>query len=314
VSSPAGWSEREGVLTLVTGAGGFVGRALVRRAMAAGTPLRLVDRAVDVDGAECVEADLTEIEDLAPLLDGVSCVVHLAALPGGAAEADPELSKRVNRDVTRNFLDAIAKASRPIRFVHASSIAVFGSPAPDPVTDDTEACPTSAYGHDKRMAEIEVQIAAEKGVYAVSLRLPGIVARPPAGAGFKSAFMSDVFWAVAAAEPYVVPVSPDATVWLMSAEMCAENLLHAVTCPLGARRVMTLPALRVRLDELVASIAAVTGGSAAGIRFEPDPVLEEQFGRLPALSTPLAESLGFKGDADLPALVRAALERESLAA
>ena len=82
----------------------------------------------------------------------------------------------------------------------------------------------------------------------------------------------------------------------------------------GARRVMTLPALRVRLDELVASIAAVTGGSAAGIRFEPDPVLEEQFGRLPALSTPLAESLGFKGDADLPALVRAALERESLAA
>jgi hypothetical protein len=100
----------------------------------------------------------------------------------------------------------------------------------------------------------------------------------------------------------------------MSAEMCAENLLHAVTCPLGPRRVMTVPALRVRLDELVAAIAAVTGGSSAGIRFAPDPVLEEQFGRLPALSTPLAESLGFKGDADLPALVRAALERESLAA
>ena len=302
------------MLTLVTGAGGFVGRALVRCAMAAGTPLRLVDRTIDVDGAECVEADLAELDDLAPLLEGVSCVVHLAALPGGAADADPEQSKRVNRHVTRDFLEAIAKANRPIRFVHASSIAVLGNPAPEPVTDDTEACPNSVYGHHKRMAEIDVQVAAENGLDAVSLRLPGIVARPPAGEGFKSAFLSDVFWAVAAGEAYVVPVGPDATVWLMSAEVCAENLLHAVTCPLGARRVMTLPALRVRLDDLVAAITAVTGGSAAGIRFKPDRVLDEQFGRLPPLSTPLAESLGFRRDADLPALVRAALEREIVAA
>ena len=302
------------MLTLVTGAGGFVGRALVRRAIAAGTPLRLVDRTIDVNGAECVEADLAEMDDPAALLEGVSCIVHLAALPGGAAEADPELSKRVNRDVTRNFLEAIARANRPIRFVHASSIAVFGNPAPDPVTDDTEACPNSVYGHHKRMAENDVQNAAESGLDAVSLRLPGIVARPPAGAGFKSAFMSDVFWAVAAGGAYVVPVSPEATVWLMSAEVCADNLLHAITCPLGERRVMTLPALRVRADDLVAAIAAVTGGSAAGIRFEPDPALEEHFGRLPPLSTPLTESLGFRRDADLPALVRAALERERVAA
>jgi D-erythronate 2-dehydrogenase len=301
------------VLTLVTGAGGFVGQALVRRAMAAGTPLRLVDRVVDVDGAECVEADLPEMQDLAPLLEGVSCIVHLAALPGGAAEADPELSKRVNYDVTHSFLDAIATADRPIRFVHASSIAVFGVAA-DPVTDGTEPSPTSVYGHHKRMAEIDVQIATETGLDAVSLRLPGIVARPPAGEGFKSAFMSDIFWAVAGSQPYVVPVSPDATVWLMSAEMCAENLLHAVTCPLGQRRIMTLPALRVRIDELVAAIAAVTSGSMADVRFDPDPELQEQFGRLPPLSTPMAESFGFKSDADLPALVRTALGRQSVAA
>ena len=301
------------MLTLVTGANGFVGRAFVRRAMAAGTPLRLVERAVDMDGAEFVEADLAEMQDLAWLLDGVSCIVHLAALPGGAAEADPELSKRVNHEVTRRFLDALAKADRPIRFVHASSIAVFGT-ATDPVTDATEARPTSVYGHHKRMAEIDVQAAAGTGVDAVSLRLPGIVARPPAGEGFKSAFMSDIFWAVAGGECYVVPVSPDSTVWLMSAEKCAENLLHACTCPLGARRVMTLPALRVRLDDLAAAIAAITGGNAAAIRFEPDHVLEEQFGRLPPLSTPMAESFGFKSDADLPALVRAALDRQSVAA
>jgi nucleoside-diphosphate-sugar epimerase len=301
------------VLTLVTGAGGFVGQAFVRRAMAAGTPLRLVDGDVDVAGADCIEADLTEMEDQTPLLEGVNRIVHLAALPGGAAEADPELSKRVNHDVTRRFLEAIARADRPIRFVHASSIAVFGTPV-DPVTDATEARPTSVYGHHKRMAEIDVQAAAETGVDAVSLRLSGIVARPRAGKGFKSAFMSDIFWAVAGGKPYVVPVSPNATVWLMSAEKCAENLLHACTCPLGARRVITLPAQRVRLDDLIAEIAAVTGGNATVIRFEPEPVLEEQFGRLPPLSTPMAESLGFESDADLRALVRSALDRQSIAA
>ena len=77
---------------------------------------------------------------------------------------------------------------------------------------------------------------------------------------------------------------------------------------------MTLPALRVRLDDLVAAIASVTGGNAAAIRFEPDHVFEEQFGRLPPLSTPMAESLRFKSDTDLPALVRAALNRQSVAA
>lgn len=302
------------MLTLVTGAGGFIGRALVRRAMAAGMPLRLVDRQVDVPGAECVEADLTELHHLSPLLDGVGCVIHLAVLPGGAAEANPELSQQVNLDLTCRLLETVTQAPRPIRFAHASSIAVFGIAGPDPIDDDTNPRPESVYGHHKRMAENDLHKAAEWGVDAVSLRLPGIVARPRAAAGFKSAFMSDIFWAVAGGEPYVVPVSPDATVWLMSAEVCAENLLHATSCPFGDRRVITLPALRTRLDDLVAAIASVTGGSADRIRYEPDEALEEQFGRLPPLSTPLAESLGFKRDADLTALVRAALEGESLPA
>ena len=299
------------MLTLVTGAGGFVGRAFVDYALAnSSMRLRLVDRSLSEMShprVERVEADLGQATDLAPLLSGVDCVVHLAALPGGAAEADPSLSRQINLDLTQRLIEAIARSGRSTRLVHASSIAVFGTPLPERVDDDAEAQPSMVYGKHKRLAECAVAEAADRGIDAVSLRLPGIVARPRQGGGFKSAFMSDVFWEVAAREPYVVPVTPAATVWLMSAQACAENLLHAADCSLGSRRVFTLPALWTRVDALVSEIASVTGGSADLISYDPDPALEEQFGSLPPLATPLAESLGFKSDASLAELVRSAI-------
>lgn len=299
--------------TLITGASGFVGRTLVRAAQASGAlgTLRLVDRTLDglaAEGVECVEADLLAVDRLATLLAGVDRVIHLAALPGGAAQADPALSKRVNLDLPGRLLDAIVAADRPIRFVHASSIAVFGGALPALVDDDTVPRPAMVYGTHKRTAELALeQAVVDRGVDAVSLRLPGIVARPSQGAGFKSAFMSDVFRAVSAGEPYALPVSAGATTWLMSARICAENLIHAASMPLSGRRVMTLPAIRVRMADLVAAIAAVGGGSTAHISYDPDPVLEEDFGRLPELSTPLAESVGFRSDDGVNGLVRAAL-------
>jgi nucleoside-diphosphate-sugar epimerase len=298
------------VLTLVTGAGGFVGRAFVDYALAnSSMRLRLVDRSLSEKPhprVETIEADLAAT-DLASIVADVDCVVHLAAFPGGAAEADPSLSKQINLDLTQRLIEAIAGSGRSIRLVHASSIAVFGTPLPERVGDDTEPQPSMVYGKHKRLAECAVAEAADCGIDAVSLRLPGIVTRPRDGAGFKSAFMSDVFWAIVAREPYVLPVSPGATVWLMSGRACAENLLHAADCSLGSRRVFTIPALRTRVDALVSEIASVTEGSADLISYEPDRALEEQFGSLPPLATSLAESLGFKSDASLAELVRSAI-------
>ena len=294
------------MVTLITGAGGFVGQALVRQAQSTDFPgkLRLVDRVLPPTiGAERVETDLFAC-DLPAILEDVHSVIHLAALPGGAAEADPELSHRINLELTERFLKAISAAQRPIRFVHASSIAVFGTPLPELVDDDTEPRSGMTYGSHKRMAELAVE---SSGVDAVSVRLPGVVARPRRGVGFKSAFMSDVFWAVSAGEPCTMPIGPAATMWLMSAQTCAGNLLHAMGCALGQRRVMTLPAIRVTMAELAAATATATGRDVNIVSYAPDPELEEQFGRMPPLATPLARSLGFEADPDLPTLVRSAL-------
>jgi hypothetical protein len=111
--------------------------------------------------------------------------------------------------------------------------------------------------------------------------------------------MSDLFWAIRDGRPYAVPVSPEATVWIMSAARAAANLVHALAVPAGPA--LTLPALRTTIADLV---EAVAGGRRPAVSYDPDPVLEAQFGNYPPLATPRGDSLGFRHDGDLATLVQ----------
>jgi UDP-glucose 4-epimerase len=79
------------VRALVTGANGFLGRHVVAALRTAGHEVRaLVRPAANVDGldgtagVEIMRADLRSEPDLAPALEGVDGVVHLAAAMGGS--------------------------------------------------------------------------------------------------------------------------------------------------------------------------------------------------------------------------------------
>lgn len=301
---------------IVTGAGGFVGRALVR-ALAADETLSVV--AIDsrfgapLAGAELVEADLGDSAAIRRAFKGgVDAVIHLAAVPGGAAEADPGLSRRVNLDAAADLIEAAAEAGQRPRFVFASTIAVFGDPLPPEGVDDaTPLRPRLIYGAHKAMMEVLVATMSRRGaIEGVSLRLPGIVARPKGPSGLKSAFMSDLFHALAAGQPFVSPVSAGATLWLMSVQQCARNLVHALaldTARLPPGRALSLPALRVTMADLAAGVAAAVGADPALVSFAPDAGLEAAFGTHPPLSTPIADSLGFRHDGAVATLVENAL-------
>jgi nucleoside-diphosphate-sugar epimerase len=303
--------------TLVTGAAGFVGRAVVAHLLATrgeGEGLVLADRApFTVDGAavEVRVGDLSEDAVMDGLVEGVDRVIHLAALPGGASEADYPRSLAVNLHASLDLMERCAAAPAPMRFVYSSSIAVFGAHGSTPADDETPPRPQGTYGAHKLMVETALANLARLGrLDAVALRLPGVVARPRGPSGLKSAFMSEVFHALAAHEAYTSPVSPEATVWIMSAAAAAEALVHALDMPplaAGQPRAITAPALRVTLAGLVEAIAAATGADAADVTYAPDATLEAQFGRLPPLATPLADSLGFRHDGGLDALVRRSL-------
>jgi nucleoside-diphosphate-sugar epimerase len=303
---------------LVTGAGGFVGRELVSRLVGGGA-----DRIIALDShmaslgdypaVQKVEADLSDHAAMAAIFDGsVDAVIHLAALPGGAAEADPALSRRVNLDATLDLIDLAAGQGNCPRFVFASTIAVFGDPLPAAGVDDaTPLKPRMIYGMHKAMIETAIATMTRRGaIDGISLRLPGIIARPQGAAGLKSAFMSDIFHALLRGDAYTLPVSPDAQLWLMSVGQCTRNLAHALqldTAMLPEHRALTLPALRVSMATLAEAVAQAVGVSPAGIGYAPDAGLEAAFGAHPLLSAAAAERVGLAHDGSVEQLVEKAL-------
>lgn len=299
---------------LVTGAGGFVGRQVVRILLAKGQAVIATDSGAEAipPGATAIPGDLADPAlRRAVLRSGVSAVIHLATVPGGAAEADPAASRRVNLDAGYDLICEVAAVNPGARFVFASSIAVFGEDWPALVDDRTPPAPRLVYGGHKAMLEQAIALfTARHAIDGISLRLPGIVARPPAPSGMKSAFLSNLFHALRAGEPFTCPVSPDATMWLQSLGQAAQNLVHALTVPadlLPKTRALTLPALRVRMADLAMEVARQCGADPGLVTYAPDPALEAGFGNQPPLITPAADKAGFVRDTDLPALVASAL-------
>lgn len=304
---------------LVTGAAGFIGRAVLQRLAATDDTVVALDANTSTLHAaprlQCVSGDVSDTALLNRIIDtGIDAVIHLAAVPGGAAEDNPALSQRVNIEATLNLFSAMAARTSvvPPRMVFASTIAVYGDPLPAQGVDDaTPLRPRLIYGAHKAMIETMLATLSRRNVIdGVALRIPGIVARPLGPSGMKSAFMSNVFHALRAKQHFVAPVSSKATLWLMSARCCADNLVRALgihSHALPETRALALPALRISMAELVAAIAATTGASPALVSYESDAMLEAAFGTHPPLSTPAADAAGFMHDGDVTTLVQRAL-------
>lgn len=299
---------------VVTGAGGFVGRHLISKlgthdVIALDTVTDNIPAAANVDLLAGDFCDAAVLEQA--FKGGCDAVVHLATVPGGAAERSPALAWRVNVEGSMRLCEVAARSGTRPRFVFASSIAVFGDPLPPGVNDATPLAPKLYYGAHKAMMEQWLATLTRRGeLDAVSLRLSGVIARPKGPSGMKSAFLSDVFHALAAGDSYVMPVSADATCWLTSIECAADNFVHALTLDLAAAPpevAVTLPCLRARIADLVAEIAAQTGRSIDCVSYSPDAVLEAAFGTQPPVTTAAADALGFVGDGKLSTLVSNAL-------
>ena len=107
---------------LVTGASGFLGRAVVRELLAGGYAVRTLQRTPSrTPGATDVLGSVTDPEVVARAVAGADAVVHLAAKVSLAG--DPADFERVNVGGTRTLLDA-AQAAGVQRVVHVSSPSV----------------------------------------------------------------------------------------------------------------------------------------------------------------------------------------------
>lgn len=299
---------------VITGAGGFVGREICRQLLLRGDDVV----GLDVNGggmSNGIRQIVGELSDPAVRRELLSAdfdaVIHLATVPGGAAEIDPATSRRVNVDAMYDLLLEVAERQPGVRVVYASSIAVLGDALPATVDDQTSLSPKMIYAGHKAMMEHAIAMFSNRGMIdGVTVRLPGILARPKGPSGMKSAFMSDIFHALKNGEPFECPVYPDGTIWAQSVITCAENFIRAVhldSALLPPTRAVTLPAIRISLQDLAAEIASQCGVSSSLVSYNPDLPLDAAFARQPLLVTAVAERAGLSHDGNPANLVRNAL-------
>jgi len=164
--------------TLITGATGFVGQALVAALnLQPGMVKRaLRQAAAGATAKDAIVGDIGPDTDWRRALQDVGCVVHLAARTHMLDErsADPlAVYRRINVLGTA-ALARQAAAAGVRRFVFLSSVKVNGeSTAAQPFAEDDEPHPLDAYGISKREAEdVLRRIGAETGMETVILRPP----------------------------------------------------------------------------------------------------------------------------------------------
>ena len=141
---------------LVTGASGFLGRALAAALAARHEVLAIGRKDPEVKGITWVRGDFTSPGGLDPLGSRkVDAVVHLAAVTGGCSERDGIL---VNVEGTRGLMrHLVDRGCR--KFVMASSIAAVGfqslrfRPLQVPIPDEHPCLDRDAYGLSKFLME-----------------------------------------------------------------------------------------------------------------------------------------------------------------
>ncbi|MEQ8437543.1 MAG: NAD(P)-dependent oxidoreductase [Ilumatobacter fluminis] len=168
--------------TVVTGAGGWLGTALVHTLLdeRPGTIVGLVtdgDEATRLGALDArirpVVGDIRAPETLAPLFetaDGITDVVHTAGVIHPTTFDDFDA---VNHVGTRNVLDAARRADVR-RFVHVSSNSPFGTNThpTDRFRNDEPYAPYYGYGESKMRGELAVFDAVDAGLDAVIVRPP----------------------------------------------------------------------------------------------------------------------------------------------
>jgi UDP-glucose 4-epimerase len=163
---------------LVTGGAGFLGAALANRLARDGHQVRVVDDLSAGDSARLDErvlftrGDVADRPKLWTLLQDVDCVYHLAArVQVSESILYPCEYNAVNVGGTVSVMEAMRDAGVR-RVVFASSGAVYGEQAGQPVREDQAPNPQSPYAVSKLAAEYYIRtIGALWGIETVILRI-----------------------------------------------------------------------------------------------------------------------------------------------
>jgi UDP-glucose 4-epimerase len=173
-------SASDGIL--VTGGAGFVGATLVRRLVASGYRVRVVDNLTTGDpahlagvDAELIKGDIRDPETLDDALKGLGAIIHLAAAGSVIGSVQDPMTNFDNNVVgTFRVLDAARQAGVE-RVVMASTGGALIGDANPPVNEQSLPKPISPYGASKLAGEGYAHAFAKTfGVRTVAIRFGNV--------------------------------------------------------------------------------------------------------------------------------------------
>ena len=165
---------------LITGGAGSVGRQLASMFLEEERRVRIFDlpfmdfTGLDEDpNVEVYKGDITDPKSVSKAAEGISGVLHLAAILPPNSEKDKEFTFKVNVDGTNNIVEAIKDSSPDATIVFTSSISTYGdtSDEGDPITIEQSQNAIDVYAESKIAGE---KLLKESGANFVILRIASI--------------------------------------------------------------------------------------------------------------------------------------------
>jgi nucleoside-diphosphate-sugar epimerase len=314
---------------LITGAAGMIGRKLVERLASDGKVAGRAITALDLHDVvapapppasfpiQSFVGDLAEPDQTTALIGRQpDLVFHLAGVVSGEAESNFDLGYRVNLDGSRALFDAIRLSGTKPRVVFSSSIAVFGGPFPDVITDDFHTVPLTSYGTQKLMTEGFLVDYTRRGYMdGIGIRLPTICVRPGKPNKAASGFFSNIIREPLVGKEAVLPVPRSVVHTHASPRSAVGFLIHAAGLDgeaVGPRRCLNMPGVAVTVGEQIEALERVAGPKVAAlVRDEPDEAI---WAIVKFWSTRFdakrARELGFVAETSFDEIVRVHIDEE----
>jgi nucleoside-diphosphate-sugar epimerase len=248
---------------LITGGTGFIGSRLALRCLACGHAVRVLGqentpaegcnrRLIEEKGAETVLASVTDKEGLPEILGGIDIVYHLAAAQHEVNVPDQRF-RDVNVQGTINMLEA-SERSGVRRFIHGSTIGVYGDAMEGLIDENSPTKPDNIYGRTK--------LEGEDAVLSFRDRIPVTIVRIPETYGPGDRRLLKLFRAIQKGVFFMIGPGTNLHHLIFIDDLIDAFFLAAEKPEAKGNVFVVAGKDAVTSNEMVASIAAAVGGKA----------------------------------------------------